>query len=461
MSSPATTGTTAASLADGTRRTRVRWGIVTVLFLVTAINYADRATLSITSTAITTQFAISPVTMGYLLSAFGWSYVLAQLPGGWLLDRFGVRPVYITGLILWSLFTLVQGVVGIATFPVSTAIGLLFAARFAVGFAEAPSMPANSRIVATWFPVAERGTAVGFFNSAQYFATALFIPIMGALTTKWGWEYTFFFMGAVGLLFVPVMVKFVTTPAQNRRVNQAERDYIGSGGAIGDTSAVRAASTTASLSSFETVRQLMTNRMMLGIFLGQYCISTLTYFFLTWFPVYLVKERGMSILKVGFVAALPALCGCLGSLVGGAFSDRLLRRGSSLSVARKTPIVAGMLLSTTMIICNYVDVNYVVVGVMALAFLGKGIGALGWTVLVDTAPKEAMGLTGGVFNFFGNLAAITTPIVIGYIVAGSGSFSGALLFVSANALMAIVSFLVIVPALHRMTLTLSNPPLSQ
>ncbi|MDB6126330.1 MAG: transporter, partial [Verrucomicrobia bacterium] len=93
-----------------------------------------------------------------------------------------------------------------------------------------------------------------------------------------------------------------------------------------------------------------------------------------------------------------------------------------------------------------------VVAVMALAFLGKGIGALGWTVLVDTAPKEIMGFTCGVFNFFGNMAAITTPIAIGYIVAGTGSFNGALIFVSANALMAIVSFLIIVPRLHRMTL---------
>ncbi|MDB6126931.1 MAG: D-glucarate permease, partial [Verrucomicrobia bacterium] len=383
------------------RRTRVRWGIVTVLFLVTTINYADRATLSITASDISKQYGVNTVVMGYLFSAFGWSYVLAQLPGGWMLDRFGAKRTYVWSLVLWSIFTLFQGAMGFFITSAATAIVTLFVARFCVGIAEAPSMPANSRIVATWFPASERGIGVGLFNSAQYFATALFIPVMSSLTFHFGWEYTFIFMGTVGLLFVPIMIKFINSPSKNRRINQAELDYIREGGALDDSKPAVSTANKSNLSSWACFKQLMSNRMMVGIFLGQYCIGTLTYFFLTWFPVYLVKERGMSILKVGFVAVLPALCGCLGSLVGGAFSDRLLKGGCSLSVARKTPIVAGMLLSTSMVICNYVSTDFVVVAVMALAFLGKGIGALGWTVLVDTAPKEIMGFTCGVFNFFG------------------------------------------------------------
>ena len=378
--------------------------------------------------------------------------MLAQLPGGWLLDRFGAKSIYVWSLLLWSVFTLFQGTVGFFALTAMTAVTTLFVCRFLVGVAEAPSMPANSRIVAGWFPTAERGTAVALFNSAQYFATALFIPIMSSITFKFGWNYTFLFMGGVGILFVPVMMKMIDTPAENTRINQAERDYIEQGGALRETRQIAPTAATSGVSSWTNIKLLLSNRMMVGIFLGQYCISTLTYFFLTWFPVYLVKERGMSILQVGFVAVLPALCGCLGSLIGGAISDLLLKRGCSLSVARKTPIVVGMLLSTSMVVCNYVRTDFVVVAVMAFAFLGKGIGALGWTVVVDAAPKEIMGLTAGLFNFFGNTAAITTPIVIGYIVAGSGSFNGALVFVSANALMAIISFLFIVPRLHRMEL---------
>jgi len=200
------------------------------------------------------------------------------------------------------------------------------------------------------------------------------------------------------------------------------------------------------------IKELLGNRMLLGVYIGQYCITTLTYFFLTWFPVYLVQERGMSILKAGFVASLPAICGFLGGIAGGWLSDRLLKRGYSLSVSRKTPIVIGMLMSMSMIACNYISTDMLVVALMSLAFFGKGVGALGWAVVSDTSPKEAGGLSGGIFNTFGNAAGITTPIVIGYIVQGTGSFAGALVFVGANAALAIVSYLFIVGEIKRVTL---------
>src|SRR5204863_506194 len=152
----------------------------------------------------------------------------------------------------------------------------------------------------------------------------------------------------------------------------------------------------------------------------------------------------MTILRAGFIAALPALCGFAGGVLGGMFSDYLLKHGYSLSVARKVPIVVGMLLSVTMIACKYVDSVRVVVVVMSLSFFGKGIGALGWAVVSDTSPKQSAGLCGAVFNTFGNIAAITTPIVIGYIVQTTNSFNGALLFVAANALAAIVCYVWIV-----------------
>jgi ACS family glucarate transporter-like MFS transporter len=192
--------------------------------------------------------------------------------------------------------------------------------------------------------------------------------------------------------------------------------------------------------------------MLLGVYIGQYCITTITYFFLTWFPVYLVKERGMSILNAGFVAALPAVCGFLGGVLGGLLSDYLIRKGHSLTFARKTPIVIGMLMSTMMIACNYVSSSTLVVAIMAFAFFGKGLGALGWAVVADTSPKQIAGLSGGMFNTFGNVAAITTPIVIGYIVKATGNFSGALIFVACNALVAIVSYLLIVGEIKRVQL---------
>jgi MFS transporter, ACS family, glucarate transporter len=436
------------SAAD-VRRSRVRLFIVTMLFLVTTVNYADRATLSIAGPALSKELGLDPVAMGYVFSAFGWSYVIAQVPGGWLLDRFGSRLVYAFSIMIWSLFTVMQGWIGFVSG--ASAVVALFALRFLVGFAEAPSFPANARIVAAWFPGNERGTASAFFNSGQYFATVIFAPLMGWIAHDFGWRYVFYVMGVIGIFMGLVWIKTVYAPKDHPGVNEAEFDYIKEGGALVDLDAAGAkAADTGPKWSY--ISQLLSNRMMLGVYLGQYCINTLTYFFLTWFPVYLVKERGLSILQAGFVATLPALCGFIGGVLGGVISDAILQRTKSLTLARKIPIVGGMLLSMAIIGCNYVDTQALVVGFMALAFFGKGIGALGWAVVSDTSPKEAGGVSGGLFNTFGNLSSITTPIIIGYILAATGSFAGALVFVGLNALLAAVAYLVIVGRIERVQL---------
>ncbi|WP_328824943.1 MFS transporter [Uliginosibacterium aquaticum] len=427
---------------------RTRWFILAILFIVTTLNYADRATISIAGPEIKKALGLSPVEMGYIFSAFAWSYVLAQLPGGWLLDRFGSKITYFFSIFFWSLFTLLQGTVGFVSGGL--AVALLFALRLLVGAAEAPSFPGNSRITSAWFPTEERGLAAALFNSAQYFATVLFAPIMGWIVHTYGWESVFYVMGSLGIVVAFVWMKTIYGPKSHPNVSVEELDYIEAGGALVDLDSAHAAPK--QVNTWACIKELLSNRMLLGVYIGQYCITTLTYFFLTWFPVYLVQERHMTILKAGFVASLPAVAGFLGGVLGGFISDRLIKAGYSLSVARKTPIVMGMLMSMSMIACNYVEADMVVVAIMSLAFFGKGVGALGWAVVADTSPKEAGGLSGGLFNTFGNTAGITTPIIIGYIVQGTGSFSGALVFVGANAAVAILSYLLIVGEIKRVTL---------
>ncbi|PKU23134.1 MFS transporter [Telmatospirillum siberiense] len=432
------------------KRTHFRYYIVLLLFVLTAINYADRATLAIAGPVVSKDLGLDAAQMGIIFSAFGWAYVIGQLPGGWLLDRFGSKNVYAFSIFLWSLFTLCQGAVGF--FTGGAAIALLFGLRFLVGLAEAPSFPGNSRVVAAWFPGNERATASAIFNSAQYFATVIFAPLMGWITHAFGWPWVFGVMGGLGIVMTFVWLKIMRSPVNHPRANQAEVDYIAGGGGLVNLDQGRKEKAADGGPKWDYIRQLFASRMMSGIFLGQFCINAITYFFITWFPVYLVQARGMSILKAGFVASLPAVCGFAGGILGGIMSDYMLRRGYSLSAARKTPIVAGMVLSMTMIACNYTDLQWLVVALMALAFFGKGVGALGWAVLSDTAPKQITGLSGGVFNMCGNLSSISTPIIIGFIIQETGSFNGALVFVGANALVAALSYLVIVGEVKRMEL---------
>lgn len=427
----------------------LRYYILFLIFVVTAVNYADRAIVSIAGPAMADEFGLDPVALGLVFSAFGWSYALGQLPGGWILDRFGTKWVYAASIALWSAFTLFQGLVGFVTG--GTAFALLFGLRFMVGLSEAPSFPANARIVSAWFPGVERGFASAVFNSAQYFATVIFAPFMAWIVHDFGWRKVFWVMGVLGIGVTLIWIRVIHSPRQHPRMSEQELALLSEGGAMLDSEESTPANRKGH--GWNVIRQLLTNRMLVGIYLAQYSITTLTYFFLTWFPVYLVKERGFTILQAGFAAIAPALCGFLGGILGGIISDRLLKATGSLTLARKAPIVAGMLLSTVIIVCNFVDSSAVVVAVIALAFFGKGIGSLGWAVVSDTSPRQAPGLNAGLFNTFGNLAGITTPIAIGYIVkASGGSFAGALAFVALNAVVALVSYLLIVGKIERVEL---------
>ncbi|TQI78878.1 ACS family glucarate transporter-like MFS transporter [Serratia fonticola] len=441
---------TISTASSAIKRTNKRYWIVVMLFIVTSFNYGDRATLSIAGTSMAEDIGLDPVGMGYIFSAFSWAYVIGQIPGGWLLDRFGSKRVYFWSIFIWSLFTLLQGFVDL--FSGFGIVMALFALRFLVGLAEAPSFPGNSRIVAAWFPAHERGTAVAIFNSAQYFATVIFAPIMGWLTHAVGWSHVFFFMGGLGIILSFIWLKVLHDPKDHPSINQAELDYIEAGGALINMDQKQEKQTKVKGEKWFQIKQLLRSRMMVGVYIGQYCINGLTYFFITWFPVYLVQARGMSILKAGFVASVPAICGFIGGVLGGVISDYLMRRTQSLTFARKTPIVLGMLLSMSMIFCNYVETEWMVVGIMAAAFFGKGLGALGWAVMADTAPKEISGLSGGLFNMFGNISGIVTPIAIGYIIGTTGSFNGALVYVGIHALLAVASYLFIVGDIKRIEL---------
>ena len=441
-----------AMASSQARPTHVRYLIVLVLFLVTTINYADRATLSIVGTDkdFLEKFGSDPVMLGFLLSAFSWVYVVLQIPGGWLLDRLGSNRVYRWSLLSWSFFTVAQGFVGFIG-ATRAAIGSLFGLRLLLGAAEAPSFPANSRIVAAWFLTKERGLATAIFNSAQYFAIVLFTPLMGVIVHRLGWQWVFWVMGGLGLVFGLLWNKLIRNPREHPWANAAEVELIQQGGGLVDLDQ-RGPAAAKPRARPGLLFALMKTRMLQGVFLGQYCVNVLTWFFLTWFPIYLVKDRGMTILKASFMAVLPALCGFIGGVLGGWISDRLLRRGRSQSHARKIPIVAGLLLSTSIIACNYVDTQWAVIFFMSLAFFGKGVGSLGWAVMADIAPREAVGLAGSLFNMFGNLAGIVTPIVIGYILDRTGSFNGALVYVGAHAVLAVISYLFIVGEIQRVEL---------
>jgi ACS family glucarate transporter-like MFS transporter len=388
-------------MADTERNSHIRFWIIAVLFIVSSINYASRATLSFAAVPLAKEIQISTVQLGYIFSAFGWSYVIGQIPGGALLDKYGSRPIYLWSITLWAVFTGMQAFVSsLSVVPVFIS---LFALRFALGFAECPSFPANARIVANWFPNSERGTASAIFNASQYFSLVAFAPLMGFLAQNYGWRAVFLAMGGIGLVGAVIFWAVVQSPSRHKGISKREYDYIEANGALVNLDRPAA---TAQTIRWGIIGQLLANRMLLGIYLAQYSITALTYFYATWFPIYLIKARGMSLTGAGFASAGPAIAGFVGGVLGGIVSDLLLRKGLSLSNARKIPILVGLVISCAILLCNYTDSQGLIMLFMSIAFFGKGVAALGWAVMSDAAPREATGLSGSIFNLFGNAARI-------------------------------------------------------
>lgn len=435
-----------ATVESTSRITHVRYVIVLMLFVASTFSYGDRVVLSIAAVDISRDLHLDALRLGYLFSGFGWAYAAAQLPAGGLLDRFGSKCVYGISILCWSAAAFLAGLAGYL--PAAIAFYVLFALRSLSGLAQSPVFPGNGRIVAGWFPTSERGRASAIFNSSQYFSLVLFAPVMGWIVHVLGWKQCFWFTAIIGVALGALWFKVVDGVKNHPWISKSEIDLIERGGGLATLDA--SAGTLRNTLTWAAVRWLLSKRMLVGIYLGQYCITTLTWFFLTWFPIYLAQSRHISIVKVGFLAALPALCGFAGGILGGIVSDEFLRAGKTLTAARKTPIVFGMLLAMSMVACNFVQSSLAVMILMSIAFFGKGFGALGWSVISDTSPRELIGINGGLFNLVGNLAGVTTPIIIGLIVKNTGSFHYALVFVASTALLAIIAYLPIVGEIKRL-----------
>ncbi|CAB3802430.1 D-galactonate transporter [Paraburkholderia caffeinitolerans] len=455
MAPPVSTGrdapTLAAAPAEGAlRRSKARYRILGLLAVGTMINYLDRTVLGIAAPQLTKELGINAALMGLLFSAFSWSYVVAQIPGGVFLDRFGSKLTYYLAMTFWSLCTLVQGFVG--------SVGALLACRLGLGVAESPCFPTNSRVVATWFPQHERAFATGTYTVGEYIGLAFFSPFLFALMGAYGWRSLFYVVGGVGIVFGLVWWAFYREPHDHPGANRAELDYIEAGGGLAKHDAKPAegekGDQKAGKKGFDwrMAGQLLRRRQLAGICLGQFAGNSTLVFFLTWFPTYLATERHMGWLKIGFFAIMPFIAASVGVMFGGTFSDWMLRRGFSANVARKLPIIAGLLLASCIILANFVQSNVTVIVILSVAFFAQGMAALGWTLVSDIAPAGMLGLTGGIFNLAANLAGIVTPIVVGLIVGATGSFVWALAFIGAIALLGAASYIFVVGDIKRIEL---------
>ncbi|MBZ7104562.1 MFS transporter [Klebsiella michiganensis] len=418
------------------KRTKTRIVILMLLSIGTMINYLDRTILGVVAPKLTREIDIDPAMMGIVFSAFAWTYALAQIPGGMFLDRFGNKLTYALSIFFWSTFTLLQ----------SFSVGLksLLLLRLGLGISEAPCFPVNSRVVSKWFPQHERARATATYTVGEYIGLAAFSPLLFLILEHHGWRTLFFLTGGLGIAFTFVWWKFYHEPHESKTENKEELEYIG----VENTTSVNENIPF----NWHDAKRLLCCRQIIGASLGQFAGNTTLVFFLTWFPTYLANERHLPWLHVGFFASWPFLAAAIGIFFGGWVSDKIIKKTNSVNISRKLPIISGLLLSSCIIIANWVDSNTAVIIIMSIAFFGQGMVGLGWTLISDIAPKNMGGLTGGIFNFCANMASIITPLIIGVIISMTGNFFYALIYIGLTALVGVIAYVFIIGDIKRIVL---------
>jgi len=422
--------------------TRVRYGILGIIVIATAINYMDRANLSIVAPDVKADLHISAAELGLIFSAFSWTYAALQIPGGWVLDRVGPRITFGIALIFWSIVT---GSISLAK-GFTSLLGL----RLALGVAETPAFPANNALVSRWFPTKERGFATGAYTAGEYVGLAIAAPLLAWMAVTYGWHSVFYLTGGLGIVFALVWLLFIRdSPQSDKRVSRSEIALIESGGG-----AVKAAhSEGGEHAKFSDIPKLLRHKRMVGALIGQFANTSTLFFFLTWFPTYLVEQKHFTLLKAGIMVTIPYLVALVGTLAAGSWSDWMLRRGVATTIARKTPIISGLILSMIVIFDNFVNNPALVIMFFSIAFFAQGMAsATVWALLSDIAPAKQLGLTGGLFNFFANAGGALSPLVIGLIVGATGSFAYGLVYIAVIAGIGALSYIFLVDRVERIVL---------
>ena len=431
----------AATESTGRARiTRVRWFMVFLAFLGIAINYIDRANLSVATPFIQRELNIGSGAMGLILGAFFYTYAVFQLPMGWSVDRFGARVVYAFAVVWWSIFT---AATSLARGAVS-----LFGLRLLLGIGEAGGYPSSAKVVSQWFPRQERAFATSIFDSGARVGTALSLPIVAALIGGFGWRTSFVVTGALGIVWVVFWIWLYRSPRKHPRASEGELQYIEAGGArTADYQRPQAGSQTSGI----RWRDLFRYRTIWGMMLGFFCLNFVIYFFITWFPTYLVDGRGFDLLQLGIYGTIPALVAIPGGWIGGLVSDGLVRRGASLTVARKTCLVGGMLFSSVIALAALVPTAAEALALLSVSYASLTFAAASvWSLPADVAPEASgtsvnwVGSIGGIQNFASNIAGIMTAAVVGFFVGTTGSFVIGLLIAGGMSIIGAFSYLFIV-----------------
>jgi sugar phosphate permease len=418
---------TMTTLARGSRIKRVQITVLTLLLLSGIINYVDRATLAIANPLIRDELGFSISEMGLLLSAFLWAYAFSQLPAGALVDRLGPRLMLTLSLSLWSIAQALGGLV--------QNFSQFFSARLLLGVGESPQFPTSARIVRDWFNKQERGLATGIWNSSSTLGTAISAPLLTFLMLHFGWRSMFAMMGAGGIV-VAGMFYILHRDRSQTTLTPEEQSYL-----VDDESGAQMQPPT-----LRDWRRLFAFRTTWGMIFGFFGTVYVLWLYNAWLPTYLEMERHFTIAKTGWLAAIPSVCGVIGSLVGGKLCDVLVERGVPAMNSRKYPMAVA--LSGTAMFTVFTALTPS--GTLAVVFISVSVfliyvsASAAWAMASIAAPANCTASIGSMQNFGGYFGGALAPTITGFIVQQTNSFEPALLVGAVIAAAAAVIYIILV-----------------
>jgi len=403
-----------------------RWAIA-LLITAGALNYIDRATLSVANKVIQEELGIPVAKMGLLISAFLWAYAIAQLPVGALIDRFGPRKLLGLGLFSWSVAQAAGGFV--------TGFGVFIAARFALGVGEAPLFPGGARVVRDWFGIRERGFATGLCQSASSLGNFIALPLLTFLMLKMSWRWMFIIVGAAGVVLAVVWWAIHRDPAEVRLAPDEIR-YLTEGDE----------NSTSRPPSFAEWKNLFAHRTTWGMIAGFFGTIYTLWMYTGWLPYYLEHERHMSVAQVGVFASIPFFFGCVGAVTGGWLCDFLTRRGWTPIAGRKLLVSCALVgISASTMGTVFVKANATALVFISVSlFLIYIASSAAWATVPIAAPSQFTASLGSIQNFGGYLGGAIAPTATGFILQKTNSFSGALILSAAITLVSAAAYLLLV-----------------
>ena len=408
------------------------------LFLIGVVNYLDRSALSIANTTIQKDLAISPMQMGVMLSAFSVAYAFSQLPLGALIDKLGSKLALGGSLVVWS--------VAQAAFGLFSSYGHLVGLRVLLGIGEAPVFPSAAKALSEWFDTQERGTATGWVWSSTCIGPCLAPPLLTVFMVHLGWRGMFILTGVMGLVLALCWFKFYKSKAQ----------YMAETG--------RAEPVPVQQVKAPKVRwtSLFKDRNTWGAFLGFMGVIYMIWLNLTWLPGYFEREHGLDLYRTAWVVSLAYLFGALGTIVAGKCCDRLVARGMRVLASRKLMVILGLLGGAlfTLIVAFTTNVVACVILLCLTMFFINISSATAWMIVNTIVPSERVASFGSIQNFGGYLAGSIAPILTGFSVQQSGSFSTAFVISAVVAACSALAYFTLLKEPQAPVVTLNGSPVA-